>query len=136
MDGLSLLTEARTAGLTLTAEAGRLVIRGPNRADATARKLLGEKPAILAALALEQIRATIESARKAGPGGLYGDSLARVLGDFWQIALAYYRQGFLPARAGELEACIRDFVRNAHALAARSVDEVGDRNSIKKSVDL
>jgi hypothetical protein len=123
MDGLSLLTEARAAGLSVAAEAGRLVIRGPKRADGVGAEAACRQAATLAALSLERIRNMIEDARRSRPRGVYGDSLARVLGDFWQIALAYSRQGLLPSCANELETCIRDFARNAHELATRPPDE-------------
>ena len=53
MDGLTLLADARFAGLTVTADGDRLVIRGPASADAEARLLLANKGAVLAALAAE-----------------------------------------------------------------------------------
>src|SRR2546425_2320417 len=51
MDGLALLQEARTAGLTVATEGGRLTIRGPRRAEAIARRLLDHKAHVLEALA-------------------------------------------------------------------------------------
>ena len=45
-----LLAEARTAGLTVTGDGDRLVIRGPRKAEVLARRLLDEKAAVLAAL--------------------------------------------------------------------------------------
>jgi hypothetical protein len=51
MDGLTLLSEGRAAGLTVTVDGDRLVIRGPKSADAVARRLLAHKAVILAALA-------------------------------------------------------------------------------------
>ena len=50
MDGLTLLQEASAAGLTVLADGDRLAIRGPRSADAIARRLLAEKPAVMAAL--------------------------------------------------------------------------------------
>lgn len=50
MDGLSLLTDAATAGLTVRVDGDRLVIRGPRAADAVARCLLEHKPEVVAAL--------------------------------------------------------------------------------------
>ncbi len=35
MDGLTLLTEARAAGLAVNALGGRLVVRGPRRAESS-----------------------------------------------------------------------------------------------------
>jgi hypothetical protein len=54
MDGVTLLRQARAAGLAVAAEAsGKLVIRGPRSAESTARLLLNHKPAVIAALAAE-----------------------------------------------------------------------------------
>jgi hypothetical protein len=50
MDGMTLLEEARSAGLTVRAEGGRLVIRGPKRAADLAHRLLANKDRIIAAL--------------------------------------------------------------------------------------
>ena len=51
MDGLSLLMQARAAGLTLAAEGQNLVIRGPKRAEPVVRLLAAHKAAVVAALA-------------------------------------------------------------------------------------
>lgn len=51
MDGLTLLTEARSAGLTVTAEGERLVVRGPRLAGELAQRLLSHKADVLDALA-------------------------------------------------------------------------------------
>jgi hypothetical protein len=51
MDCLTLLAEARMAGLTASIDAGRLVVRGPRSADVIARRLLQNKVAIIDALA-------------------------------------------------------------------------------------
>ena len=50
MDGLTLLSEAGAAGLTVLAAGDRLVIRGAKSADAVARQLLAHKAVVLAAL--------------------------------------------------------------------------------------
>jgi hypothetical protein len=50
MGGLTLLDRARAAGLSVTAEGKRLVIRGPKRADTIARELITHKVEVLAAL--------------------------------------------------------------------------------------
>jgi hypothetical protein len=50
MDGMTLLEEARAAGLTVLAEGGRLVVRGPKRAADLARRLLANKDQIMASL--------------------------------------------------------------------------------------
>jgi hypothetical protein len=54
MDGLTLLDEARAAGLTVTADRGRLVIRGPRRAEPTARRLIAHKGLVLQALTADR----------------------------------------------------------------------------------
>jgi hypothetical protein len=51
MDGLVLLRRAREAGLAVEAEGGKLVIRGPKRAEHVAQLLIEHKPEVLAALA-------------------------------------------------------------------------------------
>ncbi len=51
MVGLTLLSEARAAGLIVSADGDRLVVRGPRSADAVARLLLANKAAVMAALA-------------------------------------------------------------------------------------
>jgi hypothetical protein len=53
MDGMTLLRQAREAGLTVAADGGKLVIRGPRRAERTARLLLAHKPAVMTALAAD-----------------------------------------------------------------------------------
>ena len=50
MDGLMLLRRARDAGLAVTAEGDKLVIRGPKRAEPVALLLIEHKPKVLAAL--------------------------------------------------------------------------------------
>ena len=50
MDGLTLLAEARAAGLTVEADGPRLVVRGPKRAATVARRLLDQKRAVMEAL--------------------------------------------------------------------------------------
>ncbi len=52
MDGVTLLAEARTAGLRVRAEGARLVIDGPWSGAPVAERLVAAKPAVLAALAL------------------------------------------------------------------------------------
>ncbi len=50
MDGLTLLRTAAAAGLSVRLDGERLVIRGPRSADAVAKLLIAEKPAVVAAL--------------------------------------------------------------------------------------
>jgi hypothetical protein len=51
MDGLTLLAEARRAGLAIWAEGGKLHIRGPREEEALARQLLARKAELLPLLA-------------------------------------------------------------------------------------
>ena len=53
MDGLTILSEGRAAGLTILADGDRLMIRGPRSADAVARLLLAHKAVVMAALAAD-----------------------------------------------------------------------------------
>ena len=50
MDGVTLLSDASAAGLTIRVDGDRLVIRGPRSSDATARALLAHKPEVIAVL--------------------------------------------------------------------------------------
>lgn len=54
MVGLTLLAEARAAGLTVLADHGRLIVRGPREAEPLAHQLLAHKAEVLNALATEQ----------------------------------------------------------------------------------
>jgi hypothetical protein len=47
MSPLDLLSEARAAGLVVTTDGDKLLIRGPKRADALARQLLAQKAEVL-----------------------------------------------------------------------------------------
>jgi hypothetical protein len=51
MDGLTLLQQARDAGLAVESNGDKLVIRGPRRAEVVARLLIEHKPEVIAALA-------------------------------------------------------------------------------------
>ena len=50
MDGLTLLRQARAAGLTVTTDGAALKVRGPRKAEALVRQLLANKGAVLEAL--------------------------------------------------------------------------------------
>lgn len=50
MEGVTLLRQAREAGLAVAAEGEGLVIRGPRRAEPLARLLIEHKPEVLSAL--------------------------------------------------------------------------------------
>jgi hypothetical protein len=52
MGGLTLLDRARAAGLSVTADSDRLVIKGPRRAEEVARELIEQKAEVLALLAV------------------------------------------------------------------------------------
>ena len=67
MDGLTQLAEARAAGLSVAAQGGRLVLRGPRRAEAMARRLIEHKGDVMAALARETTPA--DAARPEQPPG-------------------------------------------------------------------
>ena len=53
MDGVTLLRQARTAGLAVVANGDKLVIRGPKHAERTALLLLANKPTVMAALGVD-----------------------------------------------------------------------------------
>lgn len=50
MDGMTLLAEARAAGLEVRADGDRLVVRGPRTRENLARSLLAHKPDVMAAI--------------------------------------------------------------------------------------
>jgi hypothetical protein len=50
MDGMTLLTQAQAAGLTVEADGNRLVLRGPKSAEELAQRLLRNKAEVMAAL--------------------------------------------------------------------------------------
>jgi hypothetical protein len=52
-DALTVLTEARAAGLEVRAEPGRLVVRGPRSLETVAQRLLERKAEVSALLAAE-----------------------------------------------------------------------------------
>ena len=52
MDGMTLVSEARSAGLIVLADGDRLVVRGPRSAAAMARRLLEHKAEVMRALAV------------------------------------------------------------------------------------
>jgi hypothetical protein len=55
MDGMTLLHEARAAGLVVSVEGDTLKIRGPRRADPVAQKLIAHKPVVVNALQAETL---------------------------------------------------------------------------------
>ncbi len=58
MDSLTMLQEAWSAGLIVVANGDRLVVRGPRSAEAIARRLIENKPEIMAALTARDARTT------------------------------------------------------------------------------
>jgi hypothetical protein len=56
MDSLTLLEQARSAGLTVIVRNDKLVVRGPRQFSALAEQLLSHKTEVLNALALESFR--------------------------------------------------------------------------------
>ena len=57
---VKLLADAKQAGLSVRAEGGLLVIRGPRQAEPLAQLLLADKAAVLAALAAQNTSAVTE----------------------------------------------------------------------------
>ena len=53
MDGLTLIREAKAAGLSVAVAGEQLIIRGPRQAEQVARKLIAHKSAVLAAIAVQ-----------------------------------------------------------------------------------
>jgi hypothetical protein len=61
MDGVTALAEARAAGLEVRADGDRLVVRGPRSAEVLAKRLLGCKADVMAALEAEAAKAELDS---------------------------------------------------------------------------
>ena len=61
MVGVTLLAEARAAGLEVRSDSERLIVRGSSSAEPLARRLLDNKPTILLELEAEQARAAVEA---------------------------------------------------------------------------
>src|SRR5262245_7115820 len=55
MDGLTLLEQARSAGLTVVVQGDKLVIRGPRRAGPLAEQLLAHKGEVIDALTVQSL---------------------------------------------------------------------------------
>ncbi|MHC4064439.1 MAG: hypothetical protein ACYSUI_08050 [Planctomycetota bacterium] len=68
MGGVSLLQQARATGLAVTAENGRLRIRGPKRAEAVAHRLIEHKAVVLAVLVHSAHREPVGEPAYRGPG--------------------------------------------------------------------
>ena len=67
---LTLLAEARAAGLEVGADDGRLVVRGPRRAEPVAKRLLARTAEVLALLAAEdaEVAWRVAAMRRQVPG--------------------------------------------------------------------
>ena len=71
MDGVDLILEAKAAGLSVALDGDRLVIRGPRSADAVARKLITNKPAVVVAMRWRDTVVTVtQPAQSLGKTGL------------------------------------------------------------------
>ena len=55
MDGMTLLEQARLAGLTVIVQGDKLIIRGPRRAGSVAEQLLAHKGEVIDALTVESL---------------------------------------------------------------------------------
>ena len=86
MDGLTLLAEARQAGLLVTVSGDKLVVQGPRRLESFARRLLAEKRALIEALSAEQeVTWRIDAMRpQVTKGGAIPLLLARPIGA-WEL---------------------------------------------------
>ena len=51
MDGLTLIEQAKAAGLTVRADGDKLIVCGPKRLESLAKRLIDNKPLVMAALA-------------------------------------------------------------------------------------
>ena len=71
MDGLNLLEEAESAGLSVSQEGGLLRVEGPKRLASTAKRLLANKLSILTAM--RQRNAPVCSCRLCGSLGWWFD---------------------------------------------------------------
>ena len=66
MDGMTLLEQARLAGLTVIVQGDKLIIRGPRRAGSVAEQLLAHKGEVIDPTSLDCSTADREVARS-GP---------------------------------------------------------------------
>ena len=70
MDGLTLLAEARAAGLSVEAQGARMVIRGPKRAEPVARRLIEHKLEVMFALRVAAFQRRLREWLSAGRPGV------------------------------------------------------------------
>ncbi len=148
MDGLTLLQQARAAGLTVRAEGGRLCIQGTLRAEALARQLLDHKTAVLAALPaspeksapafawdqaeaerlLAELREGLAQLERTWTGGTFPPVKANVLQIGVEVCEAYVRDHELEAARGwDALALLRDAVPRLLSLArAEATGESAD----------
>jgi hypothetical protein len=136
-----LLREARSAGLRVQAQGGKLVVRGPKTAGALAKALLDRKPEVLATLGqapavpawdqaaaerlLAELRAEVGRASAWDFGGQPPPLFRTVAADLLAIAEGYVRHHDLEASRGwdalellrELKPVLRSVLVNVKALA-------------------
>jgi|SRR5258707_8328138 hypothetical protein len=103
MDGMTLLGEARAAGLDVQARGNRLVIRGPRRAESIARRLLAQKTLVLEALAITGLERRIASHQLPSDWHFLWDERAAIM----------EYDGDLPRERAEALAYILDAMRQA-----------------------
>lgn len=98
MDCITLLREAKAAGLTVSTEGDRLVVRGPKIAHETACRLLAHKPDVMAALRLAegQPGGVGPSASETGPetAGIDGAAILIAPGETVVLAPGHPLAGF------------------------------------------
>ena len=80
MDGVSLLDEARAAGIDLRIDGERLVVRGPRSAEAMARRLLARKSEVMALMAHDDAPPGSAPVRYLPPAGCLGPTACARLG--------------------------------------------------------
>jgi hypothetical protein len=82
MDSVTLLAEARKAGLEVTTDGERLIVRGPKQAEPVARQLLAHKAEVMAVLQEAPVDACATPA-PLGKVGRHGAPCPQC-GDTWQ----------------------------------------------------
>ncbi|MBI4507217.1 MAG: hypothetical protein HY691_16930 [Chloroflexi bacterium] len=92
MDGVTLLVQARAAGLDVHADGDRLVVRGPKSAEPLARQLLAAKVEIMPLLAAAAAERAAEGNYRADPRPELPDHAAWTL----LLARAYALDGHDP----------------------------------------
>src|SRR3954451_8448148 len=101
MDGVTLLRRARGAGLGVTAEGEKLVIRGPKRAEPVARLLIAHKPKVMAALVPAESPAREAAERGPDPAWWRRHYLVRTIN--WELSGARSESRARDIAWGELQ---------------------------------